>query len=173
MFEVLLDSHVKSFALKTKLIFVKFALNTSASSSVCISLKKRWILDSAVSIEPRLRARWFGVQIAAGARSSFSKRFRIGFGAHPVSYSVCTWDFCMEQIGRGVMLSNHLHLTRRLRIDGAIRHLPNLLSSRLLSKNTKSRVYRTVVVSVVLDGCETWFLKLRRNKDRGFSRIGR
>jgi hypothetical protein len=37
----------------------------------------------------------------------------------------------------------------------------NLLSSRLLSKNSKIRVYRTVVLPVVLYGCETWSLTLR------------
>jgi hypothetical protein len=37
----------------------------------------------------------------------------------------------------------------------------NLLSSKLLSKNTKIRVYRTVVLPVVLYGCETWSLTLR------------
>jgi hypothetical protein len=32
----------------------------------------------------------------------------------------------------------------------------NLLSSRLLSKNIKIRVYRTIILPVVLYGCETW-----------------
>jgi hypothetical protein len=32
----------------------------------------------------------------------------------------------------------------------------NLLPSRLLSENTNIRVYRTVVLPVVLYGCETW-----------------
>jgi hypothetical protein len=35
-----------------------------------------------------------------------------------------------------------------------------IFSSRLLSKNTKIRVYRTVVLPVVLYGCETWSLTL-------------
>jgi hypothetical protein len=37
----------------------------------------------------------------------------------------------------------------------------NLLSSRLLSKNVKVRIYKTIIVPVVLYGCETWFLTLR------------
>jgi hypothetical protein len=37
-------------------------------------------------------------------------------------------------------------------------------SSRLLSKNTKIRVYRTVVLPVVLYGCETWCLTLREEQ---------
>ena len=37
----------------------------------------------------------------------------------------------------------------------------NLLSSRLLSKNTKIKIYRTIFLSVVLYGCETWSLTSR------------
>jgi hypothetical protein len=36
-----------------------------------------------------------------------------------------------------------------------------LLSSRLLSKNLKIRIYKTIVLPVVLYGCETWSLTLR------------
>jgi hypothetical protein len=34
----------------------------------------------------------------------------------------------------------------------------NLLPSRLLSKNIKIRIYRIILLSVVLHGCETWCL---------------
>jgi hypothetical protein len=37
----------------------------------------------------------------------------------------------------------------------------NLLSSRLLSKNLKIRIYKTVILPVVLDGCEILSLTLR------------
>jgi hypothetical protein len=37
----------------------------------------------------------------------------------------------------------------------------NLLFSRLLSKNLKIKIYRTIILSVVLCGCETWSLTLR------------
>jgi hypothetical protein len=40
----------------------------------------------------------------------------------------------------------------------------NLLSSRLLSKITKIRVYRTIILPVVLYGCETWSLTLREEQ---------
>jgi hypothetical protein len=36
----------------------------------------------------------------------------------------------------------------------------NLLSSRLISKNLKIKIYKTVIVPVVLYGCETWSLTL-------------
>jgi hypothetical protein len=38
----------------------------------------------------------------------------------------------------------------------------NLLSSRLLSKNLKIKVYRNIILPVVLYGCETWSLTLRK-----------
>ena len=36
-----------------------------------------------------------------------------------------------------------------------------LLSSRLLSKNLKIKIYKTIVLPVVLYGCETWSLTLK------------
>jgi len=40
----------------------------------------------------------------------------------------------------------------------------NLLSSRLLSKNLKIKIYRTIILLVVLYGCETWSLTLREGR---------
>jgi hypothetical protein len=37
----------------------------------------------------------------------------------------------------------------------------NLLSPSLLSKNIKIRIYKTLILPVVLYGCETWSLTLR------------
>jgi hypothetical protein len=37
----------------------------------------------------------------------------------------------------------------------------NLLSSRLLSKNVRIRTYKTIILPVVLYGCEIWPLTLR------------
>jgi hypothetical protein len=37
----------------------------------------------------------------------------------------------------------------------------NLQSSRLLSKNLKMRIYKTIILSVILYGCETWSLTHR------------
>jgi hypothetical protein len=37
----------------------------------------------------------------------------------------------------------------------------NLLSSSLLPKNLKSKIYRTIILPVVLYGCETWSLTLK------------
>jgi hypothetical protein len=50
----------------------------------------------------------------------------------------------------------------RLNSGNACYHsVQNLLSSRLLSKNIKIRIHRTIVLPVILYGCETWFLTLR------------
>jgi hypothetical protein len=40
----------------------------------------------------------------------------------------------------------------------------NLLSSRLLSKNFKIKIYRIIILPVVLYGCETWSLTLREER---------
>jgi hypothetical protein len=40
----------------------------------------------------------------------------------------------------------------------------NIVFSRLLSKNTKIRVYRTIILPVVLYGCETWSLTLKEEQ---------
>jgi hypothetical protein len=34
--------------------------------------------------------------------------------------------------------------------------MQNVLSSSLLSKNLKMKIYRTIILPVVLYGCETW-----------------
>ena len=39
------------------------------------------------------------------------------------------------------------------------------MSSSLLSKNIKIKIYRTTIFSVVLHGCETWSLTLREVRE--------
>jgi len=51
----------------------------------------------------------------------------------------------------------------RLRSGKVCCHLvENLSSSSLLSKNMKIRIYGTIILPVVLYGCETWSLTLRK-----------
>ena len=40
----------------------------------------------------------------------------------------------------------------------------NLLSSRLLSKHLKIKIYRTIILPVFLYGCETWSVTLREKR---------
>ena len=50
----------------------------------------------------------------------------------------------------------------RLKSENACYHLvQNLLSSSLLSNNLKIKIHRTIILPVVLCGCETWSLTLR------------
>jgi hypothetical protein len=53
-------------------------------------------------------------------------------------------------------------IKRRLNSGNAFYHsVQNLLSSRLLLKNVKIRIYKAIILPVVLYGCETWSLTLR------------
>ena len=40
----------------------------------------------------------------------------------------------------------------------------NLSSSRLISENTKIKIYQTIILPVVVYGCETWSLTLREER---------
>ena len=59
----------------------------------------------------------------------------------------------------------HKEVKSRLKSGNACYHsVQNILSSSLLSENTKIKVYRTLILSVVLFGCETWSLTLREER---------
>jgi hypothetical protein len=69
----------------------------------------------------------------------------------------------------GTTLTNqnsiHEEIKSRWKSGNACYHLvQNLLSSRLLSKITKIRVYRTIILPVVLCGYETWSFTLREEQ---------
>jgi len=51
---------------------------------------------------------------------------------------------------------------RRLKLGNVCYHsVQNLLSSRLLSKNFKIKIYRTIILPIIWYGCETGSLTLR------------
>ena len=53
----------------------------------------------------------------------------------------------------------------RLRSGNACYHsVQNLLSSRLLSKNLKIKIYRTIILPVLLYGCAAWSLTLQEER---------
>ena len=53
----------------------------------------------------------------------------------------------------------------RLKLGNACYHsVQSLLSSRLLSKNLKIKIFRTIILPVALCGCETWSLTLREER---------
>ena len=66
----------------------------------------------------------------------------------------------------GATLTNQTSIQKeiksRLKLVNACYHsVQNLLSSSLLSKNLKIKIYRTIILPVVLYGCETWSLTFR------------
>ena len=69
-----------------------------------------------------------------------------------------------------VRLENHQNsiqevIRSRLKSGNACYHsVQNLLSSSLLSRNLKIKIYRTIILPVVLYGCETWSLILREKR---------
>ena len=67
-------------------------------------------------------------------------------------------------LGRTLTNQNSIQeeIKSRLKLGNACYHsVQKLLSSSLLSKNLKIKIYRTIILPVVLYGCETWSLTLR------------
>ena len=69
----------------------------------------------------------------------------------------------------GTTLTNQYFIQQeiksRLKSGNAYYHsVQNLLSSRLLSKNLKIKIYTNIILRVVLHGCETWSLTLRKER---------
>jgi hypothetical protein len=72
-----------------------------------------------------------------------------------------------KYLGTALTIRNSIHeeIKSRLKSGNACYHsVQNVLSCTLLSKNTKIRVYRTIILPVVLYGCETWSLTLREEQ---------
>jgi len=84
---------------------------------------------------------------------------------HSVSIDNSTFERVEEFKYLGTTLTNQNSIPEeiksRLKSGNACYHLvQNLLSSKLLAKNLKIKIYRTVILPVVLYGCETWSLTL-------------
>jgi hypothetical protein len=59
--------------------------------------------------------------------------------------------------------SMHEDIKSRPNSGNACYHsVQSLLSSRLLSRNVKVKIYKTIILPVVLCGCETWSFTLRK-----------
>jgi len=66
----------------------------------------------------------------------------------------------------GTTLTNQNYIQEeikcRLKLESACYYsVQNLLSSRLLSKHLNIKIYRTLILPVVLYGCENWSLTMR------------
>ena len=67
-------------------------------------------------------------------------------------------------LGKTLTNKNYIQeeIKSRLKLGNACYYsVQNLLSSSLLSKTLKIKIYRTVILPVVLYGCETWSKTLR------------
>jgi hypothetical protein len=66
------------------------------------------------------------------------------------------------QVGFIIITNQNLiqvEIKRRLNSgNGCYHSVQNLLSSRVLSKNLKIRIYKTIILPEILYGCETWSL---------------
>ena len=87
-----------------------------------------------------------------------------------------TFEIVEEFEYLGITLTNQNSIAEeiksRLRSGNACYHsVQNLLSSRLLSKNLKIKIYRTIILPVVLYGCEIWSLILRVEKKMVFQNM--
>jgi hypothetical protein len=72
----------------------------------------------------------------------------------------------------GMIVTNqnliHEEIKRKLGSGNACYHsVQNLLSSRLLPKSVEIRIYKTIILPVVLYGCETWSQTLREEHKLG------
>jgi hypothetical protein len=77
-------------------------------------------------------------------------------------HSVRIDNSTLESVEEFKYLAITLTNQSRLRSGNAYYHLvQKLLSPRLLSKNLKIKIYRNIVLPVVLCGCETWTLTLQ------------
>ena len=88
------------------------------------------------------------------------------------SHSMKIDNSCIERVEEFKYLGtltnkNSIQEEIKSRLKGGIAYyysVQNLLSSSLLSKKLKIKIYRTVILPVVLYGCETWSLTLKEKR---------
>jgi hypothetical protein len=62
----------------------------------------------------------------------------------------------------------HDEIKSRINLGNACYHsVHSLLSSHMLSRNIKVKIYRTIILQGVLYGCETWSVTLRKKQTEG------
>ena len=69
----------------------------------------------------------------------------------------------------GTKLSNQNSIQEEIKsrlklVNACYYSVQNIFSSSLLSKNLKIKIYRTIILPVVLYGCETWSMTLREER---------
>jgi len=84
-----------------------------------------------------------------------------------IDNSSIEWVEEFKYLGRTLTNQNSIQeeIKRRLKLGNAYYYsVQNLLPSSLLSKKLKIKIYRTIILPVVLYGCETWLLTLREER---------
>ena len=76
----------------------------------------------------------------------------------------------LKELKNSIFGNNHnegkFYSGRKSRLKSGNRSVQNLLSSSLLSKNINFKIYRTVILPVVLYGCDIRLLTLRAKRRR-------
>jgi hypothetical protein len=66
-----------------------------------------------------------------------------------------------KYLGMALIMTIHDEIKSRLNLGNACCYsVQNLLSSHLISEDLKIKIYKTVILPVVLYGCKTWSLTL-------------
>jgi hypothetical protein len=76
-----------------------------------------------------------------------------------------------KYLGTTLTNQNDIHdkIKSRLNSGNACYYsVQNLLSSYLLSRNLKIKIYKTIILPFVLYGCKTWSFTLREEHRQGF-----
>ena len=89
--------------------------------------------------------------------------------SHSIKTDNSTFEWVEKLKYFGTTLTNRNYVQEeiksRLKWGNACYHsVQNLLSSSLLSRHSKTKIYRTIILPVVLYGCETWSLTLREER---------
>ena len=76
-------------------------------------------------------------------------------------YGLCRVKVAKVHFG---YLHHQWYSCKKFRKNNRENSVQNILSSSLPSKNLKIKIYRTIILRVVLYGCETWYLILREER---------
>ena len=72
------------------------------------------------------------------------------------------YNTCLITVATYINFENILDIKSRSKAGNSCHYsVQTLLSSRLLSKDLKIKIYKTIILPVVLYGCEAWSLTLR------------